>query len=308
MRFVAFGLLLVLPLVTFAQEEKSADRPSLPAPVAPSGSAKASSATAGDVDVSIKTWEEIQAGDVQMLLQSNLDDPKHEKGAALRTALALPNPQVTVRKAYPPDPDAGGQPEPYLTIAFDAAEDKFGDPETEKLATEFVSDVLSQSYFSDAFLKNLPAEMKTDKWIKSDYVEVAVGPEVRGANPFLTPRGLSMPWRLLAQRLGFLSYTDSTISMAFTPAICQEMAVKAVKAGMYEDAIALADHGIRQSTVVDPAFLYLRAYSEILLGRGGAATKSIGDLKATQQFPYRLQERLSGPAAVYLWEAHKSLK
>ncbi len=304
MRSLAFGILLVFSFMAYGQD------PANDTPSSPRKEGVATSTAADRVsDVSVNKWDDIQVVSLQKLLQESLRDPNFGPGKILVAALKVPSPQVTVRKNYPPEENVDGVPEPYLSISFDATEDAIANPAVEQAANEFVSNVLSQNYFSQEFLQNLPADMKTSSnWIKPEYLKVWVGPEDTSGNPFQTPRGLSMPWRALAYRLGYLPRPNSTMSIAFTQAICREMAIKAIREGMYEDAIVLANHGQTRSRNADATLLYIRAYCEITLGKGAAATETIREMKAVRSYPTDLQERLNGPPAVYLRQARLAIR
>ncbi len=279
MRYLALVSLIFMPALALGQPKEEAAQPL--------------------AQTVLKSWADVKPDDVAKLLEAKLNDETHAVGKQLSVELSVLKNNVTVKKDEKP-----GQV-PYLIITFDAAAENAAKPKLKQLATDFVEKVLVPR-FSEEFKKSIES---SNNWAKVDFNSIEAQtepdrPKSMEPNPFDIPEDLSTPHKILLFKLGYLASSDSSLSVAFTPAICQEMAISAIRYGLYRDAIALANHGLKYHPVSDPAFLYLRGYCEIGLGPREDATKTIKELKSAGRIPTWLMERVNGPAAVYLFQAY----
>lgn len=238
----------------------------------------------------IDSWEQVDPAKVEALLEAFLNDPVFLPGKTLSDALLAPKNDVLVVKHYPA--------QPYLAITFTRGEGRRVDP---RIQLHFLREVLGKKYFSPQFVQTV------GDWTSPPNLSVntaAVAPPVTVKvirySPFDVPVGLTMPWRRLMWYLGYLPGPDSTLSVAFTPVHCREMAIKAMYLGLYDDAIVLANHGLRGKNSGDPTFLYLRAVCEVHLGRSEIALETLQELRLAGGIPLVMQERLRGPATVHV--------
>jgi hypothetical protein len=250
---------------------------------------------------------------VKELLESHLNGNRDRSAQDLLKALEISPGTVVIQKNYPPtkEADDSAAPAPYLTIIFDASDRKLDDPAAQMLARDFVKTVLGQSYFSQSFVEKLKqnGEMSDDGLIKEKYLFVKVGMTPEGPpGPFDIPRGLSLPYLELLTSLGYLPSPNHGLSVAFTPNFCQESAIRAIQRGMYSDAIALSNHGLRYFEGLNSSLLYLRAYSEISLTKSDEALATLKVLRPLNPVPAIIRERVNGPAAIQLMNALEQLR
>jgi len=129
-------------------------------------------------------------------------------------------------------------------------------------------------------------------------VDSVLPPEPELFNPFKTPEGLTMDYRHLLGILGYGVHPSvSPDCFPFTADQCLELAIQCIDAGLYKDAIALADHGL---TLKDYQVLYyVRGVAELAQGDCEASVKSAHALyRATPSTHLRyVIERLAGPVS-----------
>ncbi|MFN3161271.1 MAG: hypothetical protein ACE37I_18310 [Rubinisphaera brasiliensis] len=129
-------------------------------------------------------------------------------------------------------------------------------------------------------------------------VDTVLPPESETFNPFKVPEGLTMDAPHLLGILGYGGHPcASSDCFPFTADQCLELAIQCIGAGLYKDAIALADHGL---TLKDYQVLYyVRGVAELAAGDCDASAKSARALLSatpSTHLPY-VMERLAGPTS-----------
>ena len=119
-------------------------------------------------------------------------------------------------------------------------------------------------------------------------------------DPFTVPDGLSMSVDSLLQILGQNHDCQLCgVPFPFTVGSCESLGGEAFRKGLYQDAIAIANHGMTQKKT--PTLLYIRGVSELAIGESHACVMTMRELipihpptTPTQE----LSSRVGGPIAV----------
>lgn len=132
-------------------------------------------------------------------------------------------------------------------------------------------------------------------WVISE----PVLPPPSGYDPFEVPEGLSMPVDSLLACLGYNSdHRMDGVPFPFTVEMCVRLAEGCYKRGLYMDARAIAEHGLKTQRI--PALFYIRGASELALGDSVSALRSIKDLLPIHPRSASTQSlaNISGPISV----------
>ncbi len=204
------------------------------------------------------------------------------------------------------------KPQPTLDVSFAAVNDPPGAPD---LAGPCVQQFLA-NLLNEADYKSLEQGLGVSLRPKAAVAQPAVPPAVPRAlgptmvpppprkvaiDPFQLPEGYTPGIGALVGCVGGLPVG----AFPFTPANCMRLAMAAYRRGQFEDAVVLLNHAAKQDG--QAAYYYLKAMSELQLGRGHDALASVQAMNAARAdgringFGVIL-ERFNGPYRAHLTE------
>ncbi|GEM_PF-2162113 len=131
---------------------------------------------------------------------------------------------------------------------------------------------------------------------------------LQGDDSFAVPDGLTVSVDSLLQLTGFnpRGHLDG-VPFAFTPKTCSGLAAICYRKGLYADARAIADHGLKSK--MSSRLLFIRGVCELALGDKDACNVTIEELRKIDRSPLSLAEvsDVNGPIAVRFVLAYESV-
>ncbi len=204
------------------------------------------------------------------------------------------------------------KPQPTLDASFSAINDPPGAPDPAgPCVQQFLANLLNEADY-----KSLEQGLSVSLRPRAAAPPPATPPTLAPAmvpppaprkvaiDPFQLPEGYTPGIGALVGCVGELPVG----AFPFTPANCMRLAMAAYRRSQFEDAVVLLNHAAKQDG--QAAYYYLKAMSELQLGRGHDALASVQAMNAARSdgridgFDV-IRERFNGPYRAHLTELAK---